>query len=514
MAAIHWGPATPFFAPRIFFPECTSAVHQLRDGSLCLLPPVDPEAGWEGVVDIEFWMDRAVDWFRRFIEEGWALPPEMWLLTRALQPDYRYRQVLPETRVVALPPSWAIPETGCGRIAVAVPDGPGLGAVVEWDDGRGAVERWEPGLRLVRAPMEVLEGVWARFSSGNPADPFSFRTPSIRNRFDRLLRNGWKTAAETGADRVTLFSAPIDFGHGPSQGWVYQRHAPPGVVQNGNPFLQLLGLVGLTKDKGSGVALHPEALDTRRRAGRSDSMHEAIGKTQVVLAGLGSLGSEIAHLLAQEGVRAFYLVDGDLLMPGNEARHRAGLVHAGRAKVSVVADLIREVQPEATILTHQGWIDELAPTLQKSTEDWSALVIGATGDEATEHFLGDLARGLDVPCVHAWLELDGKMLRAMRYLPGLDPTISDVSNMQSTPRVKAAPDAGGPRICADTVLPGSALNIHAAANFVVRVVLDVISGNWSNENHWLFSPGGLDHADAPAELAHPYGVLGVELGAS
>jgi len=512
-AVIQWGPATPFFAPRVFFPECMSAVHQLQDGSLCLLPPIDPENGWEGPLDVSFWMERAEDWLCRFNEESWALPPAVWALTRPLQPAYRYRQVLAETRVIALPPSWADPKPGCGRVAIALPKGPGLGAVVGWDDGRGATERWDAGRRLVRDPAEVIEGIWARFAPANAATPHSFRTPSFQHRFERLLRDGWKGAAEAGADRVTLFSVPLDFGHGPSKGWLYRRHAPPGILEGGAPLERLLALAGFPTDTGTGIALHPEALDARRKAGRSDKMHEAIGKTQVVIAGLGSLGSEIAHLLAQEGVRAFYLVDGDLLMPGNEARHRAGLADSGRAKVSVVADLIRQVQPEASILTHQGWVDELAPTLQKSTKDWSALIVGATGDEATEHFLGDMARGLDVPCVHAWLELDGKVLRAARYLPGLDPTISAAANLEATPRLERPSDATGPRICADTVLPGSALSIHAAANFVVRVVLDVIAGAWSNENHWLFAPGGLDLTGGPAELKRPYGVLGVELPA-
>jgi molybdopterin/thiamine biosynthesis adenylyltransferase len=317
--------------------------------------------------------------------------------------------------------------------------------------------------------------------------------------------------AQTGDERVALFCNPIDFGHGETTSWNFIRFAAPGSTDHPSPIAQVSAWHGVQQEVGVGVPLRQSLLDKRRRAGRSDAMHDKISRTQVILVGLGSLGSEVAHLLAQEGIQAFYLVDGDLLLPGNEARHRAGLVHAGRAKVKVVEDLIREIQPEATVIAHQGWIDEVATQLQKTTEGWDVLIVGATGDEATEHFLGDLARDLDVPCVHGWLELDGTVLRAMRYLPGFDPSISKVQGLPETPRLEASDDANGPRICADTVLPGSALNIHASANFLVRVALDIITEEWSNENHWLFAPGGTKAPGAPDTLRRPYGTIAVEL---
>ncbi len=510
-AAVHWGPASPFFPPQVFFAELTSAVHQLRDRSLCLLPPVDRENGWEGIVDIGFWLGRAETWLFRYFDEGWAIPGDLWTLSSLRLPGYRYRTLEPEHRLIALPPQWAELEAGFGRVAVALSDGPGLGAVVAWEDSRGGQHEWKAGQKLAAGSETVLMGVWAHFTSPERAAYVSFASPSAQRRFDRLLMKDWVRCAQSGQERVTLISTPLDLGHGATSHWSFLRLTAPGKTDHPAPLVKLLAWHGAHLEVGVGIPLEQTILDKRRRAGRSDAMHDKISRTQVILVGLGSLGSEVAHLLAQEGIQSFYLVDGDLVLPGNEARHRAGLVHAGRAKVKVVEALIREIQPDAKVVAHQGWIDEVATQLENNGDSWDVLIIGATGDEATEHFLGDLARDLKVPCVHGWLELEGTVLRAMRYLPGLDPTISKVQGLDQTPRLEVAADADGPRICAETVLPGSALNIHASANFLVRVALDIITEEWSNENHWLFAPGGTKADTAPEALRRPYGTIAVEL---
>ncbi len=510
--AIHWGPGTPFFPPRFFFVGLTSAVHQLSDGSLCLLPPSDPIEGWEGLLDITHWMERAEEWLRRYFDEQWALPPMVWAITSLRLPGYRYRQLVPERRLIALPPSWADMAPGFGRVAVALPSDGGLGAVVSWGDEQGRRVDWVVGQQLMRGRAEaVVEGIWARFSGDPRAGVQYFTAPSMNRRFTRLSEKEVERGLRDRASTVELFAYELDLHGGPGLTWGFALKAAPGPSESRSLLAQILSWGGAELERGHGFPLEQSLLDKRRRAGRSDAMHDKISRTQVILVGLGSLGSEVAHLLAQEGIQAFYLVDGDLLLPGNEARHRAGLVHAGRAKVKVVEDLIREIQPEATVIAHQGWIDEVATQLQKTTEGWDVLIVGATGDEATEHFLGDLARDLDVPCVHGWLELDGTVLRAMRYLPGFDPSISKVQGLPETPRLEASGDADGPRICADTVLPGSALNIHASANFLVRVALDIITEEWSNENHWLFAPGGTKAPGAPDTLRRPYGTIAVEL---
>jgi molybdopterin/thiamine biosynthesis adenylyltransferase len=483
---------------------------------MCLLPAVDVVNGWEGPVDIGFWLKKAEEWLRRYHEEKWGIPAELWAFMQPSLPGYRYRRALHDTQIVVLPPSWSTTPPGFGGVVVRIPRSPGVGAVVRWEAPPEGWRDWPAGAALVQGDADEIEGLWARFDQF-PLTPmqWGFRDAEIDRHFQPNFLNRCGYPAALGQERVLITSLP-DINDAPARSvWLVKRMGVGGksffqeFLENMERFAS-----GEAPEPAIGIPLDTETVDARRRAGRSADMHERIATTQVVIAGLGSLGSEIAHLLAQEGVRNFYLVDGDILLPGNEARHRAGMTHAGRSKGDVVKSLILAIQPSAQVTTHHGWIDELLPTLTEQSDGGPTIFVGATGDEASEHLLSDAARDLEVPVVHAWLEMDGTVLRACRYVPGRDPTLSAASALPETPRLLGPSDPSAPRVCAETVLPGSALNIHAAANFAVRVILDVIAGGGDSTNHWLFAPGGVESPDAPAELRRPYGVLSCALRAS
>ncbi len=508
---IQWGPATPQFPPSISSSRCHSVVHQHNEGSMCLLPPVDPVLGWEGPLDIGYWLGKAEEWLQRFFAEDWGIPKDTWDSLRPSLPGYRYRRSLSPTQIVALPAEWRDLGVGCGRVRVRLPaNGKGIGAVIAWEDNDGRWTEWPPSEHLVPGLVDEVEGIWFRADRvPTNLEEGWFSDLAMNQRHTAIDIAGWARAAKQERDRVQLISYPQEAGEHAPGVWLYNRRMRPGLVLEPDPALQVLGLIGLPKDGGIGVPLHDRLLDARRRAGRAEVMHEAISQVRVVIVGLGSLGSEVAHLLAQEGVRSFTLIDGDIFLPGNESRHRAGLTQAGRSKVEIMAGMIRGIQPEADVEVVQEWLDDHAPSFVVAGQP--TLVVGASGDEATEHFLADLCHELEVPVVHAWVEVDGQVVRVCRAIPDLDPTLSEVSMLEATPRVAMLQQETGPTECAEAVLPGSALNMHAAANFVVRVALDVITGRITDANHWLFAPEGLEDADQELGLGAPYSVYSTRL---
>ena len=56
---------------------------------------------------------------------------------------------------------------------------------------------------------------------------------------------------------------------------------------------------------------------------------QTVREKTVALIGVGALGSKVAELLAQAGVGAFRLCDGDVLSTGNDARHVGGISDFG-----------------------------------------------------------------------------------------------------------------------------------------------------------------------------------------
>lgn len=123
--------------------------------------------------------------------------------------------------------------------------------------------------------------------------------------------------------------------------------------------------------------------------------------------------------------------------------------------------------------------------------------------EGTECLVEEICENLKVPRLHAWLELEGQVLRLFRVLPERDPTFLELETDPGNPLPplprRAVADLA--EDCTDLVLPGSASSIHAAANFVVQVALELLCGQNSETNHWLFAPAGVQDKGLSPELA-------------
>lgn len=492
---VLWGPGTPFFPPRVFPIEKQSKIHQLRDGDMCLLTPGDTDHGYEGVLDIEFWCGRAEDWLVRYFREGWStnLPPILWVIGALHRPGYRYRVALTGTLIVGLPDAWATLGAGWGTATLLIPrEGVGLGVVQEWDH-LGKTYRWEEGVHLVREPV-TCHGVWIAGSGAPIGDAAGLH--AMIEAGAALADSPWGQ----GERRFMLVGAQ----EGEGLGWTIMVKRQPEF----NPYADpITGIRSLTGNDGivPGIVLSAESLDARRKQGRDAVVFDKIATTRFVVVGLGSLGSEIVHLLAKEGARNFVLVDGDVMLPGNEARHRAGIDTVGHTKTNAVAKLVHAIVPSAQVETIEGYVDDLAPSFVASF-DSPVVVLGATGDEAAEYLLSDLAQAWRAPVLHAWLERDGRVLRVVRTIPGRDPRLVDLASRLDVPKADRLPVSQA-AVCAELVLPGSALDIHAAANFTVRRALSLAIDDAGDDNHWLFTACGLAEAPESDPLRYPYSTV-------
>lgn len=503
LLAIRWGPGTPFFPPRFFPLGCFSSRHQLADGSMCLVHPPSMEEGWRGVQDLGIWIERAASWFEGYARHEWAIPPEQWPLYATMVPGPEYRPILAPTMLVAIPPEWRRKPPGPLAIfrAQLPRDRAGMGAVVSYEAAGARPRRWEAGAALVKGEREDVRGLWCS------PDVYGKREVSriAAKEVSRALRRS----------RPLLIAACVRLDEGEGEGYLlWTFWDVSGIARRADVQAYIPQLAELTRRHGPwpGAHLDPLVLDVRRRLGRAGDVSDRLSSTWVLLAGLGSLGSEVAHLLAHEGVRRFVLIDGDVLLPENVARHRADLSDAGRAKVEAVRIAIHRVVPSAEVIIVPGWLDENVQRLRRPG-DAPCIAIGMTGHEGSEHVLGDCCARLGIPALHAWLEMDGRVLRLIRAVPGLDPSMLDLAMRHDerpfVPRL--ATDTA--TACAEVVLPGSAANLHAAANFVTRVALDVAAGRIDRENQWLFAPDGID---SPDPRVHPalrgrYGLAGFTL---
>jgi molybdopterin/thiamine biosynthesis adenylyltransferase len=118
---------------------------------------------------------------------------------------------------------------------------------------------------------------------------------------------------------------------------------------------------------------------------------ERLSHKRVGIVGLGSGGGFIAQSLAMSGVGQFVLVDDDTLEEANIVRHVADRRYLGQSKAEVVADLIRQRNPEAKIDVRIGRIEENVDVL----DNLDILAVGVDG-EGSKYVLNEacLERGL------------------------------------------------------------------------------------------------------------------------
>ena len=83
-----------------------------------------------------------------------------------------------------------------------------------------------------------------------------------------------------------------------------------------------------------------------------DEIHRCLTDKKVAIIGLGSVGSKVAVSLARSGIENFILVDEDILLPENIARHHSDLQGIGAHKVSLIAQAIKQVSHSAKVEEH------------------------------------------------------------------------------------------------------------------------------------------------------------------
>jgi hypothetical protein len=117
---------------------------------------------------------------------------------------------------------------------------------------------------------------------------------------------------------------------------------------------------------------------------RLPSAYADLSEKTVVIVGLGSVGSKIAISLARSGLRKFFLVDEDILLPGNLVRNQLDWMMVGFSKVSAVAEAIKRVAPNSVVekrshrLAGQENSEVIAATLNKISA--ADLIIDATAN--------------------------------------------------------------------------------------------------------------------------------------
>ena len=248
-----------------------------------------------------------------------------------------------------------------------------------------------------------------------------------------------------------------------------------------------------------------------------DPRQRELSSKTVVVAGCGSVGAPIAHMLAMAGVGCLRLVDDKELTWANVGRHVLGAGSVGGNKAKALADHLQKNYPHSQIDGFDMTLEEFEETNPNLVRECH-LIVSATADWKSENILNlRQVRGeITQPIIYAWTEPHACAGHAVHVAPGgpcfrcgFDPTGQpklEVTVWPSDKRQQREPACGavfqpyGPVELLGTISAGASLvldsllgKLHSATQRIwagPQALLLEAGGKWSEE--WL-----KEHKDHP-----------------
>ena len=141
-----------------------------------------------------------------------------------------------------------------------------------------------------------------------------------------------------------------------------------------------------------------------------------LSEARILIAGCGSGGGQVALQLAMAGVRRFKLFDSDVLEAENVIRHVCGRRYLGQRKVTALADVLLDRNPNLEIELHDT--DIMACEDLPEHVRHSSVVVLSTDNDPTRYRLNQLCVETKTPFVVGKVFTRGIGGEVFNYRPG------------------------------------------------------------------------------------------------
>lgn len=127
-----------------------------------------------------------------------------------------------------------------------------------------------------------------------------------------------------------------------------------------------------------------------------------IQNANVLIVGVGGLGSPVALYLAAAGVGTLHLVDADVVSMSNLGRQILyNTTHIGKSKVEIARQVLKDLNPDVQIVPHHEFlVEENALSLVEKAD----VVIDCSDNFATRYLLYDVCKQAGKPLVYGAIE--------------------------------------------------------------------------------------------------------------
>ncbi len=226
----------------------------------------------------------------------------------------------------------------------------------------------------------------------------------------------------------------------------------------------------------------------------STGANEELENIRVGVIGCGSLGAQIAMLLAQSGIRRFLLIDPDCLSFDNIARHLLGGSCVDQPKVDAMEKYLKSHFPGMMEISPQNKSWE---TVFKDKNDNGLLlscdlIVSTIGSWDSESALNHCFNGqAEFPAiVYGWTEPYGLAGHAL-LVTGIGGCLACGMNEfgKFVHRITDWPSDGVKKrapACGDTYQPYGVLDIAQTRAMIARLCMELVTGRVNQSQHWAW----------------------------
>jgi len=231
-----------------------------------------------------------------------------------------------------------------------------------------------------------------------------------------------------------------------------------------------------------------------QRAGNAAS---GLAIKRAVLIGAGSLGGEVAVLLARAGVGRLVLVDNDVIEAVNIGRHVLGAGALGEFKVNALRDRILRDIPTVDVIVFPKLIQLGGARLEEEFAAADIVVITTADWPSEEYIWHKKSAGASWSIVHAWSEPYGLVGHAFVAPPGASDARAFFDGGRFKHRFSHWPNDGVFALpaCGASYIPGGPIGLARIAGMTAQITVEALL-NPTVEPRWRFSVGQLDQLDS------------------
>lgn len=237
---------------------------------------------------------------------------------------------------------------------------------------------------------------------------------------------------------------------------------------------------------------HVTRLDGAWVHGRDHNpQEENLASKSVIIAGLGSIGSTVADMLAKSGVGRIKLLDGEHMESENTSRHRLGATALEKNKASALAAELSRYYPHREIAGHAKTLEDFAidtPDALKNAD----LIISTTGSWQAESWLNAWALEATSfpPVLYGWTEAYAAASHAAVFFHRqgcLRCLTSDRGKIEVPITIWDKDTSVRVPGCGAVFQPYGAIEISHAHSLIADLSLDVLLGKVTQSTHavWI-----------------------------